>query len=140
MNTIEKKYINYNEWKQLIHRNILTNTDLSKYVGIFGVPRGGILIAQYICYTLNIPLLEKPCERCLVVDDLIDSGLTREEYKDYDFMVLINKQKNKNFSDKWIEFWYENTKSDDKDLINRIKQRFNKNEIQKILENLKNVR
>ena len=50
-----------------------------KFVGVYGVPRGGLPIAVYISHHLNIPLLDSPCDECLIVDDILDSGNTVSE-------------------------------------------------------------
>ena len=42
-------------------------------------------------------------KRCVVVDDLIDSGKTKEKFKDNDFYVLFDKRDMK--SRVWIEFF-----------------------------------
>ena len=42
--------------------------------GVYGLPRGGLVIATMVSYLLNIPLLSAPCEGCLVVDDICDTG------------------------------------------------------------------
>lgn len=44
------------------------------FAGVYGLPRGGLVIAVILSHRLNIPLLSAPCEECLVVDDICDSG------------------------------------------------------------------
>ena len=107
--------ISFVEWNKLVI-NLSRRINLEKYrnIGVYGVPRGGTLISLCLHLKCDIPLLESPIKSCLVVDDLIDSGKTKEKYKDYDFEVLITKNNNE-----WIEFWYENTINDKEDLIIR---------------------
>ena len=54
----------------------LPGDQLSSIDGVYGVPRGGVVPAVMIADLLNLPLLEHPTDRCLVVDDLVDSGST----------------------------------------------------------------
>jgi len=102
------------EWMKLLLK-LIKSIKGKYYSGVYGVPRGGIPIACAISAKLNIPLVSKPFDGCLVVDDLIDSGKTAEKYKNYEFKVLIIKKDNE-----WIEFWYENTEQDKEDIITRM--------------------
>lgn len=56
----------------------LKNNGIS-YTGVYGVPRGGYYPAIYIANALNLPVLTQPIEKCLVVDDILDSGKTAEK-------------------------------------------------------------
>ena len=49
------------------------------YTGVYGVPRGGYYPAIHIANALNLPILTQPIEKCLVVDDILDSGKTAEK-------------------------------------------------------------
>lgn len=42
--------------------------------GVYGIPRGGIVLAVMISHRLNIPLLMSPAPGCLIIDDICDSG------------------------------------------------------------------
>ena len=61
--------------------------DISRYVaevkdryseenltGVYGIPRGGAVLAVMVSHALNIPTLAAPCKGCLVVDDICDTG------------------------------------------------------------------
>ncbi len=52
--------------------------------GVYGIPRGGLIMATMISYRLNIPLLAAPCHNCIIVDDIADSGRTLLHYTDND--------------------------------------------------------
>lgn len=97
-----------------------TNVD-----GVYGLPRGGLILAVMISHKLNIPLLQAPTKRSLIVDDICDSGesllhyfknSSSEEntdrpvictmfYKDNDLVIpdLFIYEK----EDKWIVFPWE---------------------------------
>jgi GTP cyclohydrolase IA len=48
--------------------------------GVFGVPRGGVAVAVLVAQHLAVPILDAPEPGCLVVDDLVDSGVTLAPY------------------------------------------------------------
>ncbi len=60
---------------------------------IYGIPRGGQVIAVRLSHMLDIPLTEKVKEGTLIVDDIADSGKTIEKYKDYLTCTLLYKEK-----------------------------------------------
>lgn len=52
--------------------------------GVYGIPRGGLIIATMLSYDLDIPLLFAPCKNCIIVDDIADSGRTLLHYTSND--------------------------------------------------------
>ena len=93
-----KKYIT---WDEIFIRAIKIK---NKYpnANFWGVPRGGQVVAGIIGNAVdNI----QDCD--VIVDDLIDSGSTKERYKTFNkpFEVLINKKKE--YKDEWIVFPWE---------------------------------
>lgn len=92
--------------------------DSSRYTSIYGIPRGGIYIAIQLSTLLNLPIVEKNeiHKRTLIVDDLADSGRTRDRYPNNDFACLYNKPHTPFLSgiayisdtiDGWVEFFWE---------------------------------
>ena len=69
----------------------------SSVKGIFGLPRGGLVPAVMLSHKLNVPLLLAPCEGCVVVDDIADTGTSLLHYKEkgYKIAVLWYKPKSK---------------------------------------------
>lgn len=51
-----------------------------KYSGIYGVPRGGVILATLLSYKTGLPLLLAPQKNCLVVDDDASTGITLLPY------------------------------------------------------------
>ena len=82
--------INSNDFKYLCEELYERIKD-KNYKAVYGVPRGGTLVAQYLSLKYGLVLLQEPEKGCLIVDDLIDSGRTKEKFKEYDFEVLIDK-------------------------------------------------
>lgn len=52
--------------------------------GVYGVPRGGMILATLISYKLDIPLLLNASKGCLIVDDIADSGRTLLHFTEND--------------------------------------------------------
>ena len=101
-------------------KKLTRDLQLGKYDAIYGVPRGGTYVAMEFSHRTGIPLiddivLDKRNLEILVVDDIIDSGRTREKYKDYDFACLHikpchSKLQNVYWVSKvedWVEYWWE---------------------------------
>lgn len=128
----EKIYINYEATKKAVTElwwlcNKEPEYKLLKYV--YGVPRGGIIpaiIFAQVSKLQYIDILDKNIhtpENTIIIDDIIDSGKTRKKYNDYKFYAIIDKNNNDFNKTDWVEFWYEKTEADDKDLILRLAQR-----------------
>lgn len=52
--------------------------------GVYGVPRGGMILATLVSYKLDIPLLLNASKGCLIIDDIADSGRTLLHYTEND--------------------------------------------------------
>ena len=103
-----------------------------EFSGIYGVPRGGLCLAVALSHKLKIKLISEPLKNSLIVDDVYETGITLNTYKDIEgamFFVLFSKIKpswwNSVFLSEereWIVFPWENTlniQSDYKDYINK---------------------
>ena len=96
-------------------RELATCISRMRYTSIYGVPRGGVYIAIRLAQLLNLPIIEKNeiTNLTLIVDDLIDSGKTRNRYPDNDFACLYRKPYSPMQTyfvsevDGWIEFFWE---------------------------------
>ena len=98
------------------------------FTGVYGLPRGGCVLAVMLSHSLNIPLLMAPHKGCLIVDDICDSGESLVHYRNntsgqcsYDYTVatmyynpsstvhpdFFEKYKDK---DNWIVFPWEDSK------------------------------
>lgn len=109
-----------------------------QYDSIFAVPRGGYALAAYLSRHFGIPLVDTidvlDFENVLVVDDVIDSGATRQEYTDFDFVALHNKIHSKYKatppaitiyanavdSNVWIKYPWEKNESTIKECVTRM--------------------
>jgi len=51
------------------------------FCGVYGVPRGGLVLAVGLSHRLQLPLLEQPRPGCLVVDDVYETGRTLAPFR-----------------------------------------------------------
>lgn len=81
---------------------------------VYGVPRGGIPVGYMLGTMMDIRLVESPEEADFIVDDLIDSGRTRDEYDIYGvpFLALIDKTLDPEWTGQWVVFPWENARDD----------------------------
>lgn len=52
-----------------------------KFENVYGVPRGGLILAVALSNNFNIPLTDKPTESSLVAEDISDNGNTLKDIK-----------------------------------------------------------
>ena len=71
--------------------------------GVYGIPRGGLVLAVIISHRYNLPLLQAPCKDCIVVDDIADTGTTLEHYKEkgYYITTMFYHKQSKVVPDYW---------------------------------------
>jgi len=91
----------------------------------YGVPRGGAIIAQMLPPEM---IAETPEEADCILDDLIDSGRTRDEYREKyakPFVALYDKINDPKLRGKWIQFpWEESAERDVESHMTRVIQAF----------------
>lgn len=74
-----KHYVDWQEVERYIQQ--VQNRFAGKVNGVYGLPRGGLVLATMISHRLDIPLLMAPHKGCLIVDDICDSGESLLHYK-----------------------------------------------------------
>lgn len=102
-----------------------------KYKYVYGIPRGGVIIALYLSHKLNLKYLtlqhdyldDYNIEEVLIVDDIADTGETLKEFMNFDIATIyrtpwskINPTYsvwNKTNKDTWIIFPWENLETED---------------------------
>jgi hypothetical protein len=105
---------------------ILSMYDRQHYssIRLYPVPRGGIFAAYMIMAAARpgvFTIAHKPEDADVVVDDLVDSGATRDRYKGKYFVSLYNKQKEPLLG--WIVFpWEVEAEGDIQDNVRRMLQ------------------
>ena len=114
-------YVKWSHFNEGVER-IIEKLDEQKINpnGVYGIPRGGLILAVALSHRLAVPLLLEPKPGCLIVDDISDNGNTLMKYKDYNIATLFTtswtKVKptvthfHKMSQHDWIVFpWEENT-------------------------------
>lgn len=94
-----------------------------KFSGVYGIPRGGVILATMLSYKLSIPLLMAPTKDCIIVDDIADSGrsllhytVNDTQFNKYFITTMVFHERSVvtpdfylyNKEDKWIKFPWEN--------------------------------
>ena len=112
--------INYFSWAEFDKsvEYIAKRCKPTELTGIYGVPRGGLCLAVALSHKLKINLIPEPIKNSLIVDDIYETGITLNTFKDIEgaqFFVLFSKIKPTwwnavNISEKkqWIVFPWEN--------------------------------
>lgn len=82
---MSKVYVTWEEVEKFVHdvEDYLTNEGIN-ITGVYGLPRGGLITAVMLSHKLNVPMLMAPCDGCLIVDDIADSGRSLIHYTDND--------------------------------------------------------
>lgn len=96
-----------------------SNIYWSRVTDIYAIPRGGIPLAVALSVRRGLPLVDKPTSTTLIVDDIIDSGKTRNKYPDNDFVCIHRRERAKIdnskgltyhldwVTDPWVEYFWE---------------------------------
>ena len=69
-----KKYVSWEEVEQFIDKLEEQVKPIEGIQGVYGLPRGGLVLAVMVSHRLDIPLLMSPSHNCIIVDDICDSG------------------------------------------------------------------
>ena len=86
----EKQFVTYDDLDRYCD-DVMASLDFRKYIsdlqkngmkleGVYGPPRGGVLLAQMLADKMGIEVLGAPCEGCIIVDDIADHGRTLKPY------------------------------------------------------------
>ena len=127
--------INYFTWSEFDNsvEFIANKCNLLEFSGIYGVPRGGLCLAVALSHKLKINLISEPIKNSLIVDDIYETGITLNTFKNIEgamFFVLFSKIKptwwntvNISKKDEWVVFPWENKKNFQSDRNEYIKKR-----------------
>ena len=125
--------LNWIEFDQCVY-SIYKKCKNKKFEGVYGFPRGGLCLAVALSHSLVLPLLDKPKQNSLIVDDIYDTGHTLEKIKNIkgsETHVWVSKKKplwwnsHRYIKDnEWIIFPWEsiNAATKDRDLYYKSRQ------------------
>lgn len=91
---MNKKYLDWRDVEQGVER-LATNITASKieFTAVTGLPRGGLIPAIMLSHTLSVPFISQPPNQVgssiLVVDDICDSGVTMQKFKDVENIYTV---------------------------------------------------
>ena len=125
-------YFTWNEFDKSVE-HIANRCKFLKFSGIYGVPRGGLCLAVALSHKLKINLISEPIKNSLIVDDVYETGITLNNFKNIEgamFFVLFSKIKPTWWStvhmsekNEWIAFPWENKLNLQNDRNEYIKKR-----------------
>lgn len=96
-------------------------------IRIYGVPRGGCFVALQVRNYLRSRGLEatittQPNFAHVIIDDIIDSGITEEKYKKYTVPFFAAVDKRLETIGEWVEFPWEQNETGPEDAVVRLLQ------------------
>ena len=127
--------INYFTWEEFDKsvEHIANKCKFLELSGIYGIPRGGLCLAVALSHKLKITLISEPIKNSLIVDDVYETGITLNTYKNIEganFFVLFSKNNptwwnsvHLSKKSEWIVFPWENTLNSKSDRKKYIKKR-----------------
>lgn len=83
---MEKTFVSWEEVEDFV-KQLCENYRDTNFTGVYGIPRGGCVLAVMISHALNIPFLASPFPGCLVVDDISDSGITLQHFRECGYKI-----------------------------------------------------
>ena len=86
-------YFTWSEFDKSVE-HIYNKCKFIEFSGIYGVPRGGLCLAVALSHKLKINLISKPIKNSLIVDDVYETGITLNTFKNIEgamFFVLYSK-------------------------------------------------
>lgn len=118
IHTNMKKYMTWNKYHMTV-RKLADKLKDEEFDNIYGIPRGGLVVAVSLSHLLEKPITLEVGERTLVVDDICDFGRTLKPYEN-NLTATLYYRKNKTIEpnhwildarDKFIQFPWETEKS-----------------------------
>ena len=125
-------YFTWNDFDKSVE-HIANKCNFLEFSGIYGIPRGGLCLAVALSHKLKINLISEPIKNSLIVDDVYETGITLNTFKDIEgamFFVLFSKIKptwwntvHISKEKEWIIFPWENASNLHSDRNDYIKKR-----------------
>ena len=108
-----------------------TNKD---FKGVYGIPRGGLILAVMLSHKLDLPLImskDELDENSIIIDDIADTGKTLLDFTEYEsYVVTIHEHEQSlikpdysvlDKGDKWIVYPWETEDSEEiQDYLKRV--------------------
>lgn len=68
-----KKFVSWNAVESFVNK-MVEEYKGENISGVYGLPRGGLVMAVMLSHRLKVPMLNSPAPNCIIVDDICDSG------------------------------------------------------------------
>ena len=78
-------YFTWGEFDKSVEQ-IANKCRFKELSGIYGVPRGGLCLAVALSHKLKINLISEPIKNSLIVDDVYETGITLNTYKEIEIL------------------------------------------------------
>jgi hypoxanthine phosphoribosyltransferase len=102
---ITKRFVSWQEYDVLIHKiadKLKTTTNYEKTTHVYGISRGGLILAVHLSHLLNKPLITELrtgesyyIGNVILVDDISDTGKTLNKYSGFITATLFYKSTSK---------------------------------------------
>ena len=81
----EKIYVTWEEVTEFVN-NVAKKVEEKglNISGVYGLPRGGLVLAVMLSHKLHVPMLMAPAANAIIVDDIADSGRSLIHYTEND--------------------------------------------------------
>ena len=76
---VMKQIVTWQEVENFV-KDIIERYKYDNITGVYGIPRGGVILAVLLSYKMDIPLLMAPTKGCIIIDDISDTGETLLHY------------------------------------------------------------
>ncbi len=89
---MDKRFYTWDEFLSDMHDRIIPALmpRAGEFNGVWGPPRGGIIMAVMLSHQLGIPYLLAPQDKkTLIVDDIADTGETLKDFSEYSIATLF---------------------------------------------------
>ena len=86
-----KEHMSWEQFDEACYK-LAKKLEHSKFQNIYGIPRGGLVVAVRLSHLLDIPLItdiKDSTSFTLIVDDISDTGKTLEPYRSEDCLLCI---------------------------------------------------
>ena len=114
----EKRLYTWNEFLSDMYERIIPELKprAKEFAGVWGPPRGGLIMAVIISHNLELPYFTEPQgPRTLIVDDIADTGETLWPFRKHPIVTCFFHQHSKvtpmfwlhEKKDRWIVFPWE---------------------------------
>tara|TARA_R100000329_G_scaffold150549_1_gene143770 strand:+ start:639 stop:1028 length:390 start_codon:yes stop_codon:yes gene_type:complete len=97
-----------------------------EFKGVYGIPRGGLILAVMLSHKLDLPLImsvDELDENSIIIDDIADTGKTLLDFVEYEsYVVTIHEHEQSlikpdysviDKGDKWIVYPWETEDSEE---------------------------